>query len=70
MASARPEIRRAPLLADELAFLLHAFGLDDPDRRDGPIESLASYARSARTPSPTSLPKPEPRAHCCRCCSC
>jgi prolyl oligopeptidase len=27
------------LLADELAFLLHAFGLDDPDRHSSPSES-------------------------------
>ena len=31
--------QESALLADELAFLLHAFGLADPDRRDGPNES-------------------------------
>jgi prolyl oligopeptidase len=31
--------QESALLADELAFLLHAFGLDDPDRRGSPSES-------------------------------
>jgi hypothetical protein len=32
--------QESALLADELAFLLHAFGLDDPDRRGSPSGSF------------------------------
>jgi hypothetical protein len=39
--------QESALLADELAFLLHAFGLDDPDR------GWPSHAAGWSCPSPT-----------------
>jgi hypothetical protein len=57
--------QESALLADELAFLLHAFGMDDPDRRDCPSESPGQL----RPGPPGHLPRCN-SAPLCRCDEC